>query len=226
MNDANRPNVLIVAGAGEYSDPWHPFAETSAQLQSILSERYDTTLVTDVAKTLAELRAGEWDLVVLNFGSAGVAVATDAACVDGIVRYTRAGGPLLVSHVTATVFPADERWEHILGGRWVRGTTMHPPYGSAEVSLVPVEHEVTGDLQDFALMDERYSFLRVSEDVEILATHRHDDIDHALVWAHESESSRVVYDGLGHDARSYDSPEHRALVLNAAEWLLATADED
>jgi hypothetical protein len=29
-----------------------------------------------------------------------------------------------------------------------------------------------------------------------------------------------VYDALGHDGASYDSPEHRAIVANAAAWLL------
>ena len=45
--------VLIVSGAGDYSDPWHPFADTSARLVGILESRYDVTLTTDVAAALA-----------------------------------------------------------------------------------------------------------------------------------------------------------------------------
>jgi type 1 glutamine amidotransferase len=29
----------------------------------------------------------------------------------------------------------------------------------------------------------------------------------------------VVYDGLGHDGRSFDSPGHRALLRRAVDWL-------
>lgn len=63
----------------------------------------------------------------------------------------------------------------------------------------------------------------MSDAVDVLATHRHDDRDHAVVWAGRGPA-RVVYDGLGHDARSYDCVEHRKLVLHAAAWLLGEGD--
>jgi type 1 glutamine amidotransferase len=211
--------VFIVSGSGPYSDPWHPFDETSARLAEILASRYEVTVTTEVAAALADLDPDRWDLVVLNFGSAGLEVPTDGASVDGIERYLDGGGALLVSHVTATAFPEEPRWEQILGGRWVRGTTMHPPHGDAEIEVTPVDHAVTRDLPSFVLSDERYSYLRVSGSIDVLATHRHDDQDHAVVWAGR-RPARVFYDGLGHDGRSYDSAEHRALVLNAASWLL------
>ncbi|WP_457101686.1 ThuA domain-containing protein [Microbacterium sp. P5_E9] len=212
--------VLIVSGAGEYSDPWHPFPDTSERLVGILGSRYDVTLTADVAAVLADLTADVWDIVVLNFGSNARELPTDTACVDGILRYVSAGGALLASHVVATAFPADPRWEEILGGRWVRGATMHPPQGNAEIHILPTGHPVTDGLDDFVLVDERYSYLRVSPDVEVLATHVHDELEHPVVWAHQRSTSRVVYDGLGHDGRSYDSAQHRDLVRNAAEWLL------
>jgi len=212
--------VLIVTGTGDYSDPWHPFAETSERIAGILGSRYDVTLTTDVATTLANLSADEWDLVVLNFGSAGLEVSTDSACVDGLLRYVTAGGPLLACHVVATAFPADPRWEEILGGRWVRGESMHPPQGDAEIAILPVDHAVTRGLADFVLFDERYSYLRISPGVEVLATHVHGEQEHPVVWAYQRPTSRVVYDGLGHDAQSFDSKDHRSLVLNAADWLL------
>jgi len=220
--DVGMSKVLIVSGAGDYSDPWHPFPDTSERLAGILGSRYRVTLTTDVASVLADLTADEWDLVVLNFGSNGRELPTDGACVDGILHYVSAGGALLASHVVATAFPADPRWEEILGGRWVRGTTMHPPQGDAEIHILPTDHPVTRGLHDFVLHDERYSYLRVSPDVEVLATHEHDELEHPVIWAFQRPTSRVVYDGLGHDARSYDSAQHRDLVLNAAGWLLDT----
>jgi type 1 glutamine amidotransferase len=212
--------VLVVSGAGEYSDPWHPFGETSERLGAILQSRHEVTVTTDVAAALAGLDADAWEVAVLNFGSAERELPTDAACVDGISRFAAAGGALLACHVVATVFPADPRWEDILGGRWVRGTTMHPPQGDAEIRISPTAHAVTRGLHDFVLVDERYSYLRVSPLVQVLATHIHDELEHPVIWAHRLHSSRVVYDGLGHDARSYDSEDHCRLVLNAVGWLL------
>ncbi|GAA1972236.1 ThuA domain-containing protein [Microbacterium pumilum] len=215
--------VLIVSGSGDYSDPWHPFAETSARLVDILGSRYDVTLTTDVVTALADLSAGGWDLVVLNFGSGAQAHPSDEACVDGIHRYVAGGGALLACHVVATAFPDDPRWEEILGGRWVRGTTMHPPQSAAEIRILPLEHPVTRGLDDFVLYDERYSYLRVQPDAVVLATHEHDGLEHAVVWVN---TGQVVYDGLGHNGESYDSEDHRRLVLNAAAWLIDREDAD
>jgi type 1 glutamine amidotransferase len=41
-----------------------------------------------------------------------------------------------------------------------------------------------------------------------------------VIWARENGTSRVVYDALGHDAATYDSVEHRAILTRAADWLL------
>jgi type 1 glutamine amidotransferase len=212
--------VLVVSGAGEYSDPWHPFGATSERLGALLRQRHEVTVTTQVAEALAALDADEWDVVVLNFGSAERELPTDAACVDGIARFAAAGGAVLACHVVATAFPADPRWEHILGGRWVRGTTMHPPHGDAQIRISPAAHPITRGLHDFVLVDERYSYLRVSPDVQVLATHVHDEREHPVIWAHHLRASRVVYDGLGHDARSYDSDDHLRLILNAVDWVL------
>ena len=42
-----------------------------------------------------------------------------------------------------------------------------------------------------------------------------------MIWAREHGAGRVVYDGLGHDSRSYDSPAHRDLLRRAVDWLTA-----
>lgn len=213
--------VLVVSGAGAYSDPWHPFAETSARMASILGAHHATTVTSDVASALQALRPSEWDVVVLNFGSGEEPVETDAGCIDGLERYRAGGGAILASHVVATAFPDDERWERMLGGRWVRGTSMHPEFGEAQIHVTESVHPVTAGVSDFTLLDERYSDLRVSASVDVLATHEHDGREHALMWAHESGGARVVYDGLGHDPRSFESAEHRALLVNAVGWLSA-----
>lgn len=214
-------DVLIVSGAGAYSDPWHPFAETSARLVEILEPIASVRIRSDVAETLSALRAGDAGLVILNFGSAGIEVSTDAGCVTGLQRYLAGGGALLVQHAAASAFPADPRWEELLGGRWVRGISIHPPHGDARIVVSDTEHPVTDGLDDFTLSDERYSHLRVSDDIAVLATHEHDGRDHPMIWAHERDGARVVYDGLGHDGRSFDSPEHGRLVVNAVRWLTA-----
>ena len=55
------------------------------------------------------------------------------------------------------------------------------------------------------MLDERYSYLDVRDDVVVLGDHEHDGLIHPMIWAREHGAGRVVYDGLGHDLRSYES---------------------
>ena len=52
-----------------------------------------------------------------------------------------------------------------------------------------------------------------------LSEHEEDGMRHPLVWARELGRSRIVYDALGHDVRSYESAEHRELLTRALQWL-------
>jgi len=54
-----------------------------------------------------------------------------------------------------------------------------------------------------------------------LAAHDYGGQLHPLVWARHSGPARVVADALGHDARSFDSAEHRLLMARSATWLTA-----
>jgi hypothetical protein len=74
-------------------------------------------------------------------------------------------------------------------------------------------------LADLSLIDERYTGLAVDRHVVVLASHRHEGTTFPLLWAREYGRSRVVYDALGHDSRSYDSPAHRELIQRAALWV-------
>src|SRR5262249_13620046 len=119
----------------------------------------------------------------------------------------------------------------------------HPDYGLARVRVYPDRHPIVAGLADFELQDERYSYLRMAPDVVPLATHRHDGIEHPLLWARTwtapgadagagaapaqsaglAQPARVVYDALGHDVRSYDSPEHAEILRRSIRWLAGRA---
>lgn len=96
---------------------------------------------------------------------------------------------------------------------------MHPERDDAHVRLRP--HPVTAGLSDFTVFDERYSFLRVSRHSDVLATHELDGVEHPLVGVREADGrlGRAAYDALGHDAASFDSAEHAALIGRLIGWL-------
>jgi type 1 glutamine amidotransferase len=42
--------------------------------------------------------------------------------------------------------------------------------------------------------------------------------DHPVVWSHCPGAGRALYSALGHQAESYQAPEHRALLEGAVAW--------
>ena len=224
--------VLLLSGAGRYSDPWHPFAETSARVADTLRDAgLDVTVTDDVDEALARLGGDAPDLLALNIGAAdgplapGVDevppdAARDAASRHGLLAHLGAGRPLLALHVSSTSLGFVQEWESILGGIWVRGTTMHPDYDRAHIHVETDAHPIVAGIGDFDTDDERYSWMRVDPAVRALAWQEHDGVHHPLLWTHAYGGARVVYDALGHDAASYDSPEARELVARSARWLL------
>lgn len=214
--------ALIVSGAGRYADPWHQYAETSARIAAVLSDhgfRVQTSV--DVAASLAGLDH-RTDLLVMNAGSSVEHPSADEdrqAC-DGLLRYLSRGGPVLAMHSSASTLRTAPEWESVMGGRWLQGITMHPPIGSCHVKVYPERHPIVALSSDFEIYDEGYSYLRVADDVGTLASHRHDGLEHPLLWVRRYGRSPIVYDALGHDQRSYDSPGHVAILSRAARWLV------
>jgi type 1 glutamine amidotransferase len=41
------------------------------------------------------------------------------------------------------------------------------------------------------------------------------------MWSLDRRPGRTFYDALGHDAASYQSPEHREILRRAIAWLAA-----
>jgi type 1 glutamine amidotransferase len=213
--------VLIISGAGDYSDPWHPFADTSKRLAKIIAELgHDVRVSEAVEQTLAE--PGEPDLIVVNIGNPRE--TRPQSCIDaakrGLDRHLQRGRALLGVHVSATSMTTMTGWSRMLGGHWVRGLTMHPKRDVFNVVVHPGDHPIVQGLGDFTVFDERYSDLHTNPDITVLCEHYTEGRWHPIVWARESGPARVVYDGLGHDSRSYDSPGHVDVLRRALGWLL------
>jgi uncharacterized protein len=215
------PDALVISGAGPYVDPWHDFPATSARLADIVR---GIGCSVDVNEGVEDALAGPHDarLLVVNIGNPAEPRPQETldAAADGLARHLAGGGCLLGVHSSSTSLTGMRQWPKMLGGRWIRGTSMHPPLGEFTVSVTDARHPITQGLTDFSVVDERYSHLEVQTDVMTLYEHYVDGAAHPLVWAHEYAGGRVVYDGLGHDVGSYDAPGHVRLVERAVCWLL------
>lgn len=213
-------NTLLLSGGGDFADPWHPYGETSAKIASILRHIGHSVSLTDrVQSSLGSLATSRPDLLVLNAGNGGLPLATDESSVDAIRVFVESGGPLLAFHVSATSFPHVKKWEELLGGRWERGVTMHPPAGQNTVHVDRGAHAISEPISDFTIVDEMYSYLRITDEATVLARHDFEGVQHPLIWVRGGAEQRVVYDALGHDGKAFESPEHIELIQRAARWL-------
>ena len=200
--------MLVLTGRGPFGDAWHDHAATSHAIARLLESDGFRVVV---GSTFPDTDLGDTDLVVVNAGR-GVDDADDwyplrAALHDG--------PPLLALHQSANgVVDADA-----LCGQWVEGRSWHPPFGPASFRVVDDEHPVTAGMSVVHADDERYLDLVVSPESRVLLVADHAGVAHPVVWV-AAGPRRVVYDALGHDVRSYDSPSRRDLLLREARWLV------
>lgn len=229
--------ALVVAGAGRYADPWHPFAATAAALADVVrGAGLDVDVTPDeegaVEDALARLvdPAARPDLLLLSVGLPrdGAPSPAPGPALDGLRAFCAEGRALLGCHVAATSFVEVPAWEDRLGGRWVRDVTWHPEIGPASVRVRRGAHPSLADgggppVPDVVeLVDEVYCDLRVADDVVVLADAEHEGRTHPLAWVREEPGGRrTAYDALGHDERSFASAGHRALLDRLVRWLAA-----
>ena len=222
--------AVILSGSGRHADPWHAFAETSAVLAGIVAGAgYRVNVNDDLLAGLVGL--GDADLLVVNAGrqpdaprpegAPEPAEPTDdeiVAADEGFDAALDRGIGVLAVHAAVGTLPELPAFGDAVGARWIEGSSWHPPIGEARVRIVG-SHLIADELDDFTVFDERYSGLQLDGVIEPIAEHEEQGMRHPLVWARELGHSRIVYDALGHDVRSYDSPEHRELITRALEWL-------
>lgn len=225
-------SAVVISGRGRYSDPWHPFAETSERIATILRE--DLGLVVEIVPTepdaLAALdpasEAPLPDLLVVDAGGGHGIDGPDPAWSGASVALDHllaAGVPLLAVHAAANTFTDVPAYRAALGGRWVNGTSFHPDRGPAHFHPAS-DHPILSGLEAVEVPDEeRYSALETDDGVTPLLTHEHDGVSHLSAWAREDARGRVVYDGLGHYGPGYDAPARRDLLVREVRWLLGTA---
>ena len=215
--------MRVLSGVAPYDDPWHRFAETSAAAARVLRDAgHDVEVLDSTAEALGSLDGV--DLLVVNCGRGdgqplGERLDEWTLAFAHADDWLAAGGVVLGLHTAANTFHDWPGWAGVLGGRWIAGRSFHPPLDEVGFSIVAgaEQHPVLAGLERVEVTDERYSALVLDPSVTPLLQHRHDEVDHVMAWT----SDRAVYDGMGHDARSYQSPDHQRFLVNAAEWLLA-----
>ncbi len=215
--------ILVFSGTGPYTDPWHPFAETSAAVAEVLrGSGHDVVVRASEPGSLVDLVGFEL-LVVNSGGRTNEEDPVETARWDedhrALEAFHSGAQPILGLHTAVATFQDWPGWPSIIGGRW-GDDTHHPDIDEAtfQPAVSAGGHPVWKGLESVVVFDERYSNLQLSAGSIPLVEHHTYGLQHTMGWA---VGDTVVYDGLGHDARSYESETRRLLLLNEVDWLLS-----
>lgn len=226
-------SVVIFTGLSRYQDPWHPVAETSAEIAGVVRALgLEPEMRTDESPdALADLSGV--DLLIVNSGGGDpdAPIAYDPAwqaSFDAVAAYAAAGSPILAVHNAAKAFPEWPAWADIVGTGWTPGTSGHPEASLAVFEADPsaATHPVFDDLNPVIgvterpvviCYDERYWRMPVRDGNTPLLGHETRGDWYVMGW---SRGGSVVFDGLGHDRRSYASVQRRRYLANEIRWLL------
>ena len=213
------PTAWVISGGARFDDPWHPFAETSAELRTALENRDWTVEVKDDADAALAALIDERlpSLLVVNIGWYGPDRFTEPAT-DGLVYALERGLPTLLVHSTLTAFPDWPLWHEIAGGGWTYGSTYHPEYSPA-VAVADPNHPLTAGLDELAIADERYTKMWVDPSSRVFLGHDEAGDRHPLAWTRSWGASPIVADTLGHNAGSYRATGRATLLQRELDWL-------
>lgn len=219
--------VAVVSGVGRYADPWHDFAATSSALADVIRELgWDVEIRPSEPAALLVLSGV--DVCVINTGGGDPAAPPTKneeweRAFQSLADFQASGGAILGVHTAANTFPDWPKWPTLLGGRWVRGVSSHPPLGEAVFEVLPscqgseTLHHVDdlpwaapSEHQGVSCYDERYCELEVFGGSIPLLGHEHAGRRHTVAWM----KGQVAYSGLGHGRRSYESPSHRRFLAD------------
>ena len=214
--------LVLAGGEPPYTDPWHPFAATSTLLAGLARDLgFEVEVTTEVVERLADLSGVDVLIADVPSPSVPLDASLRESAAHGLGQFLERPSGVLALHVSVTTLLGLPQWSDLMGARWVQGTTMHPPLGSATVT-VGAGGSLFTHARDFELLDELYSFLEFDGPIEPVVTHAYAGATHPLLWLREVGPTRVVADALGHGAESFDSSDHVALLAAALQWAART----
>ncbi len=228
--------VLVISGGR------HPYEESTPILETFLTGAGHDVTVTEDASPLADGSAmSGYDALVFNTRRENVPDFGDWTLTEsqmqGLKDYVSGGGGFVCIHIATCVAAAWPEYHDITGGGWISGTSYHPPYGEFTVNVSQASHPGASGIADFSTNDELYMNLAIKDGNDVFITGTAEDGTwpwgpdrnpthmpggtYPLGWTRKYGDGNVYVLLLGHDGRSFETPEFQKLVLNGVDWAAA-----
>jgi uncharacterized protein len=225
--------LLVVSGGR------HPYAESTPVLEGFLKAAGHDVTITEDASILANLVGlSGYDALVFNtrrenlpdFGDFALSKSEQS----GLKEFIRSGKGFVCLHISTCLSDAWPEYHEITGGGWITGKSFHPPYGEFTVNVSDSGHPGVRGVSDFVTTDELYMGLAYQDGNEVFITGDAEDGTHPwgperkptfmqggtfpLGWTRQYGDGKVFVLLLGHDGRSFETPEFQKIVLNGVDW--------
>ena len=228
---------LLVMSGGR-----HPYEESTPILRDFLSAAGHHVTVSQDASVLANAAGmNAYDALLFNtrrenlpdFGDLALTEAEQ----DGMKAFIRSGKGFICLHIATCVPAAWPEYHEITGGGWMTGKSFHPPYGEFTVNVSAPDHSAVCNLSNFKIHDELYMGLAFRDDNDVFITAEAAGGTYPwgperqpthmpggtfpLGWTRQYGDGKVFVLLLGHDGKSFTSPEFQQIVLNGVDWAIA-----
>ena len=221
-DDAPKVKALLVTGANN-----HAWKDTTAVLKDTLERSgYVSVDVCDdpEAPIFSDPKAlGAYQVIVLNLNRNKRWAADREA---NFLKFVRDGGGLVVYHAADNAFPGWDEYDTLVGGTWrSKGSsfpdrgTFHPPYGPFDVTVVDADHPITTGLgSSFQATDEKYTNLKLADNIHVLAQATHDGKPQPMLFVSTYGKGRMFQTALGHDVKAMNNPKFKDTLIRGVRW--------
>ncbi len=213
--------LLLITGANN-----HKWKETTAELKAIYAKsgKFDVDVLDDPEVPLfSDAKAlAKYDVIVLNLNRNKRWESEREA---NFLNFVKDGGGLVVYHAANNAFDGWAEYDKLVGGTWrSKGTafptkgTFHPAYGAFEVEVIDKEHPITRGIASFKTTDEKYSNLKLQDNIHVLAHAMQDGKPQPLLFVSDYGKGRMFHTALGHDLNAMKTPEFAETLVRGTVW--------
>ncbi len=229
--------LLVISGGR------HPYEESTPVLERFLKGAgHDITVTEDPSVLANSSDLNSYDALVFNTRRENIPDfgewALSSSEQNGMKDFISSGKGFVCLHISTCLPSGWPEYHDITGGGWISGTSFHPPYGRFTVNISNSGHPGVNGVAEFDTDDELYMGLAITEGNDVFLTGHTENGTHPwgpdrapkdmpggtfpLGWTRRYGQGKVFTLLLGHDGKSFESPEFQQIVLNGVNWSTAS----
>lgn len=212
--------------------PGHPWQETTPLIKAAVEQ--DSPFFVDVStniEDLAQYDLKDYSLLILNYCNWKDSTQLTNKSKTAFTEYLTNGGGLLVTHFADGAFhyslpeAGNTDWPEyrkIVRRAWDhQSDSAHDKFGKFIVKVTNQPSPITAGIKDFETTDELYFNQKGDEPIVPLLTAKSKVTgrEEPLAWVYNYGQGKIFQTLLGHNASSFQAPEMKIMLRNAAIWV-------